>query len=67
MPKITITQSIAGIDPDGDTFGYATGDTVEVSDALAKDLVAAGHAERVGGKTSSTKREKRTVSAAETR
>jgi hypothetical protein len=67
MAKITLLQSVAGITPTGDTFGYAAGDTVDVEDAVAKDLVGAGYAERVGGKTTTSKREKRTVSAAETR
>jgi topoisomerase IA-like protein len=66
MKQIIITESVAGLS-DGESFAYTNGDVVSVTDALAADLIAAGHAKAAQTKAASSKREKRTVKAPETR
>lgn len=43
--KIKILMSCAGL-----KFSFSAGETVDVDDATAKDLIRAGHAKAVGGK-----------------
>lgn len=45
--RVKILRSVAGVHPDTGRFAFQPGQVVDIHDALARDLVRAGHAERV--------------------
>ena len=53
--KIEILRSIAGVFS-GEPYGYNVGDRVAVPDALAKDLIKAGHAKSAAPARTKAKR-----------